>query len=204
MSIYTNNDRAQTLDSINQVGLPQQSASPNWNAAKVVKLISEGEYQTAFNQLKGHSSGLEVTNIKAVLLMRLGRPSEAVSLLRPLVLDPNMLSVKPGVPDNVAINFATALLMTGHVGGCLDILASVADQSSEPVKRVRSCVRDWEKTLGWMSWFDWKICGIEHVSHDLTLSQVPGVFDWELEPVTSMPAGPANTRTATSVHDLAV
>ena len=204
MSIYTNNDRSQTLDSINQFGTPQISANPNWNVAKIVKLISEGEYQTAFNQLKSHSAGLDATNIQAVLLMRLGRPNEAVSLLRPLVFDSNNLSLKTGVSDNVAINFATALLMTGHVGGCLEILNSIPDQSSGKVKSVRRSILDWEKSLSWLSWLDWKICGIEHCSGDLTLSHMPGVFDWELEPVTNIPTGPANAKTTMPVHDLAV
>lgn len=114
MTIYATNDHLPTLDTINQLGLPPNSANPNWNPAKIINLISEGKYETAFNQLKGLSTGLELANIKAVLLMRLGRPNEALSLLRPLVLDSNLLSLKPGIPDNVAINFATALFMTGY------------------------------------------------------------------------------------------
>jgi hypothetical protein len=145
-----------------------------------------------------------LANIKAVLLMRLGRPNEAISLLRPLIFDLSLLSLKPGIPNNVVINFATALLMTGHVGGCLEIIDGLPDQKNDKIKRIRKSIRDWEKTLSWMSWFDWKLCSIEHCSDNLTISHLPGVLDWEDETMTHMPAGPANTRTATPVHDLAV
>ncbi len=79
------------------------------------------------------------------------------------------------------LNFATALLFSGNVGGCREALASIQDPSQERVQQIRDSIQRWEKSLSLLKWLDWKICGIEHVSGQFPADFVPGVFDWEAQ-----------------------
>ncbi len=203
MSIYSNHD-AKTELAISRLGLAPSSVNLKRYSTSTIKLITNGQYQLALDQLKDCSADVDVRNIKAVLLMRLGRPNEAVNLLRPIVFDPTSLMVKPGVPEIVILNFATSLLLAGHVSGCLDVLSSIQDNSIKGVRRLQACVRKWEKSLSFWSWIDWKVCGIEHISGDFPLDHLPGVFDWEFESENRLSLAQPVETASTSSHNLAV
>jgi hypothetical protein len=158
---------------------PEKSNHHRGDLSRIVRHISEGQYQLALDQLRGPTVGLETGNLKAVLLMRLGRCQEAVHLLRPLVFDTNNLTLKSGIPDHVVLNFATSLLLSGNVSGCREMLASIKDPSHEGVQLIRGRIQLWEKSLSLLKWLDLKIFGIEHVSGPFPIDFVPGVFDWE-------------------------
>ncbi len=62
---------------------PEKSNHRQGDLSRLVRHISEGQYQLALDQLRGPTAGLETGNLKAVLLMRLGRCQDAVQSTPP-------------------------------------------------------------------------------------------------------------------------
>ena len=204
MSIYSYDDKSESLNTINQIGLTQTHTISNPEISKAIEFISTGNYQAAYDHLKSRSADPEVINIKAVLLMRLGKPNQAVSILRSMVLDPTTLLLRPGVPDHIKLNFATALLMDGEVAGCDEILRTIQDKSNEQLIQLRADIRRWEKSLTILRWIDWKACGIAHGSDGLSMDHLPGKFDWELDSERDVQTRKSSIQSTTPSHKLAV
>ncbi|MBN1346903.1 MAG: tetratricopeptide repeat protein [Phycisphaerae bacterium] len=111
-------------------------------------LLDTGHPQEALVILKGvESKSPELQNAYGVCLMRLGQLDKALTLFQTLVFRNGGVVIPHDVPAVMKTNLATALLLTGNVGGCLEILAEVDDENHPAVVRLRSAIKKWKRTL---------------------------------------------------------
>ena len=180
MAIYTYDDNDSGLiETIHQFDSPKTSSPSSTRISKALQFIGIGDFLQASKLLEGVSGDSTVTNIKSVLQIRVGKPADAVNLLRGQVWDPTTFMLKPEVPIHVRLNLATALFLTGHVAGCMEIVSALGKTDNEQAIELRSEVRRWEKSLSFVQWFDWKICRIEHSQGSFQTGLLPGRFGWE-------------------------
>lgn len=98
------------------------------------------------------------TNAVAVCLLRVGKADHAVQLLRNLVLSGSVL-LRPDVPTAWKVNFATALLMTDNLFGCIQVLRDIRDEHHPGVQRLRGAIRCWHRELTMAEKFLWFLGG---------------------------------------------
>ncbi len=85
-------------------------------------------------------------NAKGVCLMRLGRASEAVKVLTPLVYIKGSVTPDSGTPDKIKLNLAEAMLLTGNMSGAESLLKEI--EGFEEAKSKLCCaVKKWKKSL---------------------------------------------------------
>jgi hypothetical protein len=85
-----------------------------------------------------------VRNARGVCLLRLGRPGEAIEVLRDLVFGPGGLAVQPDADPVFQANYATALLLDGNIEGFWGILGGIRDRGHPGVAKVDEAVRRWK------------------------------------------------------------
>jgi hypothetical protein len=106
-------------------------------------------------------------------------------LFRGMALQTGGVSVRKDCPPLVAINFATALLLSGHPAGCLEVLrelpATLNTAEAAAVAQLGRALRDWEGRLSWWGWLDWKINRIASSRVPVRLEGEPGLTGWEAE-----------------------
>lgn len=152
-----------------------------------VRLAEAGEYEKALHALaKGGSGSPEVTNARGVCLMRLQRASDAVQVLRPLVLEPGSTWMKRDLPVIYRTNFATALLLGGHKLGGRDALIEIGERAHPSRVRLADALRLWERELSWWQRLLWKL-GVEP-DLPVTIDFLPGDFVDPLESASKAPA----------------
>ena len=87
-------------------------------------------------------------------------------------------SARRDVPATYKINFAMALLVSGHPAGCLDVLAELSDDNYPQVQRIRTAIKRWSVSLPWWKKFNWRFGRIEPkntpVTIDFELGDVAG------------------------------
>jgi hypothetical protein len=139
---------------------------------KVHQFIEDHQYELALAMTKGHEhSDVRLRNAKGVCLLRLGRFKEALHLFRSLTIDERTLTTKPKLPTEVITNFATVLLLQGHLGGCMERLHDVTDQHHPAVQRLFSAVAKWKAGLTFFQRIYWRLTTAEPV---LELDFEPG------------------------------
>jgi hypothetical protein len=89
----------------------------------------------------------ELKNAAGVCLLRLGKYAEAVTLFRSLALAANQVNLRPDAPLHFKTNFATALLLSGHLRGCEDVLAELHDDDHPLVARLLQAIDRWKASL---------------------------------------------------------
>lgn len=144
---------------------------------KVLATASQGRYEQALRLARGKGGqDLEVQNATGVCLMRTGQYDEAVQLYRRLVLNPGCTWMRRDRPVYYKVNFATALLLNGLTGGCLDMLGDLHGETTPMVAALRGAIRKWEKSLSWWAWIDWKLNRASSPTRPVTLDFPPGDF----------------------------
>jgi hypothetical protein len=83
-------------------------------------------------------------NARGVCLLRLGRPAEAIEVLRDLVFDKTGFAVRRGAEPTFQANYATALLLDGNAQGFWSILGGIDDRDHPAVARLDDAVRRWK------------------------------------------------------------
>ncbi|QJW94562.1 tetratricopeptide repeat protein [Frigoriglobus tundricola] len=111
--------------------------------SRIAHLLGTGAAESALAALP-ESRSPWVRNARGVCLLRLGRPAQAVEVLRGLVFARHGLSVRPNVHPVFAANYATALLLDGNPDGFHGILSSVRDRSHPAVTRLDDAVWRWK------------------------------------------------------------
>jgi hypothetical protein len=203
MAIYDyDQNQSQVFKSIGQF-TEQSTKSLSVSALNLRQLIDLGEFQQALGLLKDYPEEGEFTNAKAVLLMRTGKPREAANLLRRHVWDLKTFTMNLNVSEHVRLNFATTLLMTGHVAGCAGIIRSLNGEVNEQANALLNAIRSWEESLSVLRWLDWKICGIEHLKGEFSIGSDLGRFGWEPKFVPMREKLSTAVNASSRHHDLA-
>ncbi len=155
-------------------------------------LVEQGDYDRALASLAANGHGSQFPNEKAICLMRLGRFPEAIDTLRKAVLGSNCAWMRDDVPVIYKTNLATALLLGGHPAGCKSILNELDDESLPAVIRIRSVIRDWEKSLSLWQRANWHWLGLEPQNRPVKFDGVIGEFEHSPVslPRTPFPAKP--------------
>jgi len=126
---------------------------------KVDTLLREGQADKALNVLARASvKSPWVTNALGVCQLRLGSVKVAVDLFRGLVLGAGLV-LRKDVPAVFKTNYATALLLSGNVDGCLVALEAVGDEQSPAVQRLQEAVGRWQQRLTIWQKLNWWMGG---------------------------------------------
>jgi len=114
------------------------------------KLLEAGKPREAADLIRRHGMDTpELRNMYAVGLMRAKDFAKAIEVFRELVLHHGSVCVRSDVPTRFKTNFATALLMTDNVAGCLAMLRDAGDEQDPGVIRLRGAIARWKQTLTW-------------------------------------------------------
>lgn len=144
---------------------------------QIIREGLKGHYEQAVTlSRKSGASDLDVINARGVCLMRLGKYREAVVLFRNLVLQPGCVGMRYDRPAHYKTNYATALLLGGHVGGCLDVICELGDQAPQRTALLRNAIQRWVATLPFWTWCNWKVYGVEPLTYPVTLDFDAGEF----------------------------
>lgn len=144
--------------------------------ARVERHLRQREYSAALHLVSQPGHDPELRNAKGVCLLRMGEYKAAMPVLRELVYNAGSVWVRPEAPTPHKVNFATALLLTGNLVGCKDMLAQAMDDQHPGVMRMRACLRRWEKGLTWWQWLNWKFGGVSESMGQVPLDFEPGLL----------------------------
>lgn len=151
------------------------SNSPTATIERASQLAEAGNVGDALKLLSSSSTdNADIRNAKAVCLMRLERPDEAVNVYRSLLLAPGCTWIQPDRPVFHITNFALSLILIGRPSGARDLLNGVKDKNHPSVDRLSEILRKWERNLSWWQWLNWR-CGVDP-THKVTLSAPIGDF----------------------------
>lgn len=140
--------------------------------AKVTLLIRDGQPQKALDLLRrATTSSPWLNNAVGVCLLRLGQAQAAQDVLRGLVLGVG-ITLKPDAAPIFKTNFATALLLTDNLSGCLSALADVNDEQNPAVQRLRGAINRWKQSLPFWEKIQWYLGG--HPTRKVELDFPPG------------------------------
>lgn len=144
---------------------------------KALAYIRQAEFSKAIDLLNYAGQSPDVLNAKGVCQMRQGLASGAVATYRAYVLDPGSAMIRASLPAEHVVNFATALLLTGHPAGCLEVLGSVRDNNLASVNRLKDAITRWSNTLGLWQRFNWRVGRVEPNPCVVPVDFVPGDLD---------------------------
>jgi len=119
--------------------------------SRIARFLGAGAAENALAALP-ESRSPWVRNARGVCLLRLGRPAQAVEVLRSLVFSRSGLSVRPNAHPVFLANYATALLQDGNSDGFHSILGSVRDRNHPAVARLDDAVRRWKAKMTFWQW----------------------------------------------------
>jgi hypothetical protein len=117
--------------------------------ARVDRLLTDGQPAEALDAATRAVRCPWVENARGVCLLRLGRPGQAVEVLRGLVYDPTGLTIRADAEPLFLANYATALLLSGNDDGFLGVLGAVRDRKHPYVTRLTDAVRRWKAGMTW-------------------------------------------------------
>ncbi len=145
-------------------------------------LLDAGRIDDAMHVIR--QSGIasnELRNAMGVCLLRRGQYDKAIELYRLLVLNNGAVTIKNGVPDTYRCNFATALLLSGNIHGCLTMLADIRDSRHAGAVRLRTAVQRWKDSL--TRWQRWRFAlGSTTINVPVALDFPPGELTHSAEP----------------------
>ena len=108
---------------------------------KIDALLNEGRPEDALRAIPSNLlTDPAYKNAQCVCFLRLGQIEAAVQGLRMICVTPH-LSLRPEVPLEFKVNFATALLLNGTVEGCLATLKEIGQDEHPSVQRLRQAIR---------------------------------------------------------------
>lgn len=143
---------------------------------RVRKLLNAGRVKNALEVVNAKSSADPMLkNARGVCLLRLQQADAAVRVFRELCLDSSGVILRSDVPVFVKTNFATALLMSGTVSGCVDVLSEIGDERDERVQQLRGAIRAWVSGLPFWRRVLWRL-GVEPKKR-VTLAFDPGELE---------------------------
>jgi hypothetical protein len=163
--------------------VPRPDGNPSDEAIRrAMRHVAVGAYQKALDSLRSDGQDARLRNLRAVCLLRLGRYDSAIRVLRDLVLKPGCTWMRPDVPMAYKVNFATALLLGGHPGGCAEMLAELRQPTHPSVLRLQAAIDRWVASLSFWQKLNWRIYGDGPANRPVTIDFLPGELDIEVTP----------------------
>jgi hypothetical protein len=123
--------------------------------AKVKQLLDEHAPDKALDVIK--RSRLQspwITNATGVCAMRAGNAAQVTNVFRGLVGHLGVM-LRPDAPLVFKTNFATALLASNNLAGCLSVLHEIGQEDNPTVKQLRSAIQHWKQKLSLWQKFKW-------------------------------------------------
>ncbi len=199
----TSESLEQLVESVTRSAKPPAAPMNQTGLARIVQLAEAGRLEKALQLASRDNPDPAIRNARAVILMRLGRHVEAISLLRPLVMRTNCTWMRPESPVEFKLNFACALLLSGKASGCRAILDEIHDVENQGVKRIDNALGRWLQTLSAWDRFRFRMWGIQPADHPIGIDFPPGEFGWTSSgssvPANEPPPTVANASTGLAV-----
>jgi len=144
------------------------------------QLMFEGEYARALAALPEVHRDLEIRNVAAVCMIRLGRFKDAIDLLRTVTVNSNINRMRDDVPPHIRINFAIALFYGGQPAGGLEALYEVGRDDDPSVIMLREHARRWVAGMSFLRRLDWRFNGIAPKTLPVPPAEPLGRCFWDL------------------------
>jgi len=123
--------------------------------AKVKQLLDEQCPDKALDVItRSRLSSPWITNATGVCAMRIGNAKSASGVFQGLVGHLGVM-LKPDAPLVFKTNFATALLASNNMAGCLSVLHEIGQEDNPTVKRLRAGIERWKQTLSFWQKLKW-------------------------------------------------
>jgi Flp pilus assembly protein TadD len=144
-------------------------------ALRTVKsLLDAGRPEDAFHVVNGLGLRDAATqNARAVCLMRMGRPEEAVRALRGAVLKGGLI-LRDDVPTAYKVNFAVALALSGNPTGAVAILSEFDAEDHPQVIALRQAIQRWKRSLPFLQRLQWTLGA--NIESRVPVDEAPGVI----------------------------
>lgn len=126
---------------------------------QVEALLNAGQSRQALDQLRrAKSASPWATNAVGVCLLRNGDARAALDVFRGLAISGH-LALRQDAPTVFKTNFATALLATNNIVGCLSTLKEIGDECHPAIDRLRTAIGRWEAGLSFWHRLNWYMGG---------------------------------------------
>lgn len=143
---------------------------------KVRALAEAGRLQEAFDLAnRGGAADALLKNARGVCLMRMRQPEKAIRIYRELTLTGGGIVLRPNVPLIFKTNYATALLMSGNVGGGCEILHELRNEDHPRIAQLQAAVANWKAGLMLFQRLMWRLGNPPEIP--VTIDFVPGDFE---------------------------
>jgi hypothetical protein len=111
-------------------------------------LLDRNRSEEALSFLDRHGPETpEVENARAVCLLRLGRLSDAIAILRDITFRGHM-NIPDDTPLRFQLNFATAMLMINFKDGAMAVMDRLKRQTDPQAVQLREAIDRWRESLG--------------------------------------------------------
>lgn len=122
------------------------------NNADLIRLMvrnsSNFNYKKAIQRLeKNPSNDITEKNAIAVCQLRLGNYDGAINILQGVIYYEHSIVMRDNVPLVHKINFATALLLKGNIGGCETMLSQLSEVTHPVIFNLHKSIMEWRKGL---------------------------------------------------------
>jgi len=144
------------------------------------QLMFNGDYERALAELPEVHRDLEIRNVAAVCMIRLGRFKEAIDLLRTVTVNSNINRMRDDVPAHIRINFAIALFYGGQPAGGLEALYEIDRDDDPSVVMLRAHARRWVAGMSFLRRLDWRFNGIAPKTLPVAPDEPLGRCFWDL------------------------
>lgn len=113
----------------------------------IEKLINENNIEKALDILNHNSDkSIRSQNARAVCLMRLNSPKDAIKILTSIVYPGSFIAINPEAPDKIKLNMAEAMLLTGNVAGAVKLIENSL-QDCPLRSKLKTAIKNWKKSL---------------------------------------------------------
>ena len=152
------NPTAAQTDSPSQSAEPQASSELDRELRKIQSLLDTGSKDEALRLAARQASvAPPFVNARAVCLLHVGKPAEAVRVFRGIALDSSGLSLRADLPLTCKINFAVALAVSGNALGAYNVLQEIGPVQDERVTALRAAIAAWQQQLSFLERLQWKL-----------------------------------------------
>ncbi|MFA5292092.1 MAG: hypothetical protein WC496_03565 [Phycisphaerae bacterium] len=117
----------------------------------IEKLINENNVEKALDILNHNPDrSIWFQNARAVCLMRLNSPGNAVKTLTSIVYPNSFVMINPDAPDKIKLNMAEAMLLTGNVAGAVKLIEN-SPQDCPLRNKLETAIKKWKLSLPFWS-----------------------------------------------------